>query len=1029
MKKILFGIAVLFSLLQPSCMDEELVGKETGTTRLSFTITTIDENIIETRASDDRGSVINDVTILLLDNDNKFKEYAVATYSGTGNEYTGEIKSGSGGCLYLLANVADKIRSVGNAWKSGETTLDDIKNSVSIDLPVAKSYIIADPEFSPMVSEETSFAGKNKYELDLSRATAKVIVANTSKNAKYKLLGANLGNAPTSGYVFPGNSNIGSISKANYAGTEQGTVSLGNMMRGVDTQAADCKQTEPLYMFEMSQPQSGGDGAYVIIKGEYDGISGYHRLNLWKQDKGGLGEYLAIQRNCQYKVNITKIYTQGYATAEDAIKNPASNRDIDVNIEVTDPYSRDIISNGEYYLGVSNSEMVYFGEDALKNFTLTTVSFNAGADVTTQCSWQVTEGTGSISCSNPFQSGLDGSVKSTDLTVTADPTVTKFEVLLRMGELARKIKFERKKDNIVNGGTVYNAQGVVYGKVKSEDQSGNISWIKMGGDSEFTDLPEGSEYFGESNSGGDLSVVLDNYILLSNTKGENRNAEVILTKANEEGHTCLKITQKPLNIFEGDNSNYDGRIDLPYVGAFWRYNQKGERVITMNASGSSAQLKWEAQVVVGQQWTRLEVGKSLDSSIGSVNENLKSDIDYAEKFPLSGDAKTYISGDGSQLVFRIGLTSTINEQDHRYGLVLVNVYNRETLVHTYRILTRQGEAPDYLFRPEDKGSGTFGEGGSKPRPLAAKFSPYNLTDPQLGIGDGSSFISSDDKLWKHSLMPLDYYEGNEFNGDKFTKYPSQAGYFFLWCVNTEIPENLEYMRAIHPVNNLGFTQLSKMGEIPSNISKKDWGEIPLVFDPKSDPCPKGYRMPNVGNIHTGTWSTTTIGESEIIQSLLYAPYDPLKNNSTGEDMSKFTLWGYYADGFFDRLSVQKKTLTIKTSSTGSVFIRADTYAINAAGMAAASGNDIGYRGQVIFNPYNFASIFFPAAGRMMSSGGLLETDMYAIWAAQRDKTEPSNRGCYPMDLEGRSTFFLVLSGQGSGNYARSVRCVYDETLK
>jgi hypothetical protein len=107
--------------------------------------------------------------------------------------------------------------------------------------------------------------------------------------------------------------------------------------------------------------------------------------------------------------------------------------------------------------------------------------------------------------------------------------------------------------------------------------------------------------------------------------------------------------------------------------------------------------------------------------------------------------------------------------------------------------------------------------------------------------------------------------------------------------------------------------------------------------------------------------------------------------------------GYYADGFF-------------------VFFQ-----ITGANTAvSATAHEVAYLGQLFFNPYNYASLFFPAAGYRNHTGGELNaagnTGMY--WTSSSFATNASWR-------------FAPMSGQVDYNYigranAMPVRCVKDD---
>jgi hypothetical protein len=164
-------------------------------------------------------------------------------------------------------------------------------------------------------------------------------------------------------------------------------------------------------------------------------------------------------------------------------------------------------------------------------------------------------------------------------------------------------------------------------------------------------------------------------------------------------------------------------------------------------------------------------------------------------------------------------------------------------------------------------------------------------------------------------------------GGTFVDYPSKAGGLFKWAG----PSGQERW-AWHPTK----ATVSGYG-IASSDNVKAW--IPGTFET----CPSGYRRPKAA----GLSATTT---SEFAMSLLSDPTTSNRENS---------VWGYYADGFFDRRPIE-------TSNTG----RANTVVNN-------NSYDAAYIGQLFFNDISGsqregASIFFPAPGSRHRDGGALD---------------------------------------------------------
>lgn len=106
------------------------------------------------------------------------------------------------------------------------------------------------------------------------------------------------------------------------------------------------------YVYERNQ--QGTEPAFILVKGSYNGKSGYYKINIVYDKKVADGsstitELCNLIRNYHYAVTINKVDSEGYATEEEAMKNPASNN-LFVSIEIA---SLRNISDGDSRLFVS----------------------------------------------------------------------------------------------------------------------------------------------------------------------------------------------------------------------------------------------------------------------------------------------------------------------------------------------------------------------------------------------------------------------------------------------------------------------------------------------------------------------------------------------------------------------------------------------------------------------------------------------------------------------------------------------------
>ena len=388
------------------------------------------------------------------------------------------------------------------------------------------------------------------------------------------------------------------------------------------------------------------------------------------------------------------------------------------------------------------------------------------------------------------------------------------------------------------------------------------------------------------------------------------------------------------------------------AGAFWRHNQTGERIVQINVGNNGG--LWSAKVLwYDSKWSPLNGDGIIFSTEGSYDEDLNTDYPgNAEDFQVTNGV-SFVSGvvnNDGHIMFRIGLQKTFqayneNTNPARYAIIELyyNNYNK-----VQKIYIRQGEGADYLINKQN----TFGT-----RPLAAKFSPFNLTAATLD-----------------AQVPQ--------RGGTFTEYPSQVGAFFEWASN-----NQQYQRyAWSPHVNYagGFTP-----------------NTPANFNSNHETSPVGFRRPKEGQNDSQAYPKgNAFANSEIRQSLFL---EALENESTSSPSN--VLFGYYADGFYDRRPVSHGPY------------------INSSGYVSGTNANIACGGRLFFNPDTNASLFFPAGGYLYATGELRNvgyigsywtssTETYQVWALN-------------MQSMGWTAISMIMKNTSSDR-ASSIRCVKDE---
>lgn len=437
---------------------------------------------------------------------------------------------------------------------------------------------------------------------------------------------------------------------------------------------------------------------------------------------------------------------------------------------------------------------------------------------------------------------------------------------------------------------------------------------------------------GQSVSGQGNAIVYSH--ASANTGATDRTTTITMS-----GGTVVTVTQ----LKKIDPSAYvSGGVALAgtptYVGAFWKAGQTGERIIRINVGADATNVgPWIASVAwMDSGWANGDIVMSTDATLdANVDFTTKKTPGNAESY-LVNSTRSLVSGTvaaNGYIYFRIGLKSTFTASDAkpaRYAVVSLRYGNpvKEQLLYL-----RQGHDPDYLMRTNETGT----PNSTIPsRPNVVRFSPYNLTATTMTNG-GLLVVNHP------ILVPL-------VNPGTFTEFPTQTGAFFQWA------STLHPLVAYNPCNPVsGLTDWSVLVPILS------WTEglIPgNLLSVTQEGCPKGYtlsygtsvdfRRPNNG-ITNALLAAPTSSNSEILQSLWLAPQAVSTNNTLN------FMYGYYADGFFDRRMLE--------SATGITYPSVNQ-------VVSQGNNDIACAGSLLVNPVTNASIFFPATGYRSSANSL-----------------------------------------------------------
>jgi len=431
---------------------------------------------------------------------------------------------------------------------------------------------------------------------------------------------------------------------------------------------------------------------------------------------------------------------------------------------------------------------------------------------------------------------------------------------------------------------------------------------------------------------------------------------------------------------EGERYDFNDEYSYNYVGAFFRNNETGERVI----SGVQHSYYFEWTATTTDDFIVLSSSPSLDPKIGTEQPGLPEDYPVIPNSQKNEDGKR-VTGAGC-VYFRIGLNSVNPDPTKpRYGTVKLSVHNKSVTIYV-----RQGESPDYLMRTKEEGG--------------AAFSPYNLIVKSM------------------KDRPNQYIEsvivGQPASQDVvFVEYPTQGGSHFQWATHVidQVPIRIGY----HPMAPTVYTwYTTPINEYPF------WNPTTgTKYKDQFEYCPTGYHRPSDGPVDQIAVNSFAkedqVKQSEWRMSLFKSPMagdgteETRKDGGTaldGNDTEFYEpkvlgelLTGFYADGFFDRRPIQQR--------------RVSPYNSNVA-----------YFGSLFFNSETNASLFLPSAGRRANLNGNMqyaaETGYY--WSSSTAPGYASGSSSIVNQVRGFEFGYSTTKPMGiQHTFGNSMRCVRD----
>lgn len=183
-------------------------------------------------------------------------------------------------------------------------------------------------------------------------------------------------------------------------------------------EVADAKAcVREIYIPEAEAATSADNGVCMVIGGYYGAGNttqeSFYRVDfLSPKSAGEPQEYLPVLRNHRYRINVLKVSGPGFATREEALRTLPTNLETSVNVW-DETAVGDVVYDGQYMLGVSHRELLYYQNASSQVLTVRT-------DHPDGWRLQVTEGQQWLSCSP--ETGVPGRDTETVCSVEANDT-------------------------------------------------------------------------------------------------------------------------------------------------------------------------------------------------------------------------------------------------------------------------------------------------------------------------------------------------------------------------------------------------------------------------------------------------------------------------------------------------------------------------------------------------------------------------------------------------------------------------------
>ena len=397
------------------------------------------------------------------------------------------LEEQAGNCqLLILANSPNRfyMNGVGYAY-----TADNLVNTLrGRDLDYACRNLLTealiDPQYTvPYIGQKlpmSDLVNLSKIDasvtipnIQLKRIVGKIVVENT--DADFVLEGitvvANVAkNSKLHNLTDALEQNIGADNLVEYRKDDSYALNIVDAEEIVT--GGQTTKNNPLYVYET---HSLSNDTYLVIRGHYKGESFFYKMALVNNDQ----HVLDILRNTEYIFTITSVRGRGFISMADAKASLASNTNLDYSILVQEESSYEIVSNNEYYLGVTNSHFEIYASAA------SGTAYVAFSLITDCKSESIGERTITATSGLRIVSPVDGMIPVS----TTLPSQVKIEMLagftsgeieLRLGNLRKTVTVKRR-EQVTSSGTIISSfiDDGYYISAYVEDYV-NHSWLKLG---------------------------------------------------------------------------------------------------------------------------------------------------------------------------------------------------------------------------------------------------------------------------------------------------------------------------------------------------------------------------------------------------------------------------------------------------------------------------------------------------------------------------------------------------------------------